>query len=45
MAVYKCAKCGEKISNLLPDIIRCPSCAHKILYKMRENVAREIKGR
>ncbi len=42
MSSYKCAKCGEKITNLQPGIIRCPSCAHKILYKMRDNVAKEV---
>ena len=42
---YKCAKCGEKINSLPPGIIRCPSCANKILYKMRDNVTKELKAR
>lgn len=45
MSSYKCAKCGEKITNLPPGIIRCPSCAHKVLYKMRDNVAKEVKAK
>jgi len=42
---FKCAKCGEVIQELPEGIIRCPSCANKILYKMRDNVAKDIKGR
>lgn len=45
MSSYKCAKCGEKITNLPPGIIRCPSCAHKVLYKMRDTVAKEVKAK
>lgn len=42
---YKCAKCGEKLTSMPQGIIRCPSCANKILYKMRDNVAKEVKAR
>ena len=42
---YKCAKCGEKIHGLSPGTLRCPSCANKILYKMRDSVGKEIKAR
>jgi DNA-directed RNA polymerase subunit RPC12/RpoP len=41
---FKCAKCGEKINSLPEGIIRCPSCANKILYKVRENVAKNLKA-
>ncbi len=45
MASYRCAKCGEIVSELQPGMIRCPSCASKILHKMREDVAKDVKAR
>ena len=42
---YRCAKCGNVIQSMTPGIIRCPSCANKILFKVRENVAKDIKAR
>ena len=42
---YKCAKCGEVIQSMPQGIIRCPSCANKIMYRVRENVAKDIKAR
>ncbi len=45
MAVYKCAKCGEKITNIEAGMIRCPACANKILYKVREPVAKDVQAR
>ncbi len=43
---YRCAKCGGRIETL-PEggLIRCPSCANKILYKLRDSVAKDIKAR
>ncbi len=45
MSSYKCAKCGEIIPSMPQGVIRCPSCANKILYKMRDNVTKDIKAR
>jgi len=45
MAAYRCAKCGGILNELPSGIIRCPSCANKILYKLRENVAKDVKAR
>jgi len=43
---YRCAKCGEKIPEIAEgSIIRCPSCANKILYKLRDGVAKDVKAR
>jgi len=42
---FKCAKCGEKLPALPEGIIRCPSCANKIIYKVRDNVAKDVKAR
>ncbi|MBU1136251.1 MAG: DNA-directed RNA polymerase subunit P [Nanoarchaeota archaeon] len=36
MAVYKCFKCGKKISNkILEKRFTCPNCNGKIFYKPR----------
>jgi DNA-directed RNA polymerase subunit RPC12/RpoP len=43
--MYKCAKCGETFNKLPEGMIRCPSCAWKILYKTRAGVAKNIKAR
>jgi DNA-directed RNA polymerase subunit RPC12/RpoP len=46
MMAFRCAKCGEKIASLQEgSIIRCPSCANKILYKLRDSVAKDVKAR
>jgi DNA-directed RNA polymerase subunit RPC12/RpoP len=45
MASYKCIKCGNVVLALQPGMVRCPSCANKILYKMRDNVAKDVKAR
>lgn len=43
--MYKCGKCGETFERLPDGVIRCPQCAYKILYKLREPVAKEVKAR
>lgn len=42
---YRCAKCGEVINALPEGILRCPVCAYKIMYKVREPIAKNIKAR
>ncbi|MDI9644030.1 MAG: DNA-directed RNA polymerase subunit P [Candidatus Verstraetearchaeota archaeon] len=48
MANYLCEKCGKVIKSEdligLPGI-RCPSCSHRILYKSRSPIIREIRAR
>lgn len=43
--MYKCGKCNEKFATVIEGSIRCPVCAHKVLYKLREPVAKEVKAR
>jgi DNA-directed RNA polymerase subunit RPC12/RpoP len=42
---YKCGKCGYEIENLAEGLVRCPSCAYKILYKNRQPVAKNVRAR
>lgn len=43
--MYKCGKCGEIFNKLPEGIIRCPACASKVLYKLREPVVKKVKAR
>lgn len=43
--MYKCGKCGAVFDRLPQGVIRCPQCAYKILYKVRDPIAKEIKAR
>ena len=43
--MYKCAKCGEKFDKLPEGMIRCPSCAFKIIYKQRGPITKSIQAR
>ena len=45
MNMYKCGKCGEKFASLGEGSVRCPVCANKVVYKMREPVVKEVKAR
>ncbi|MBS3078748.1 DNA-directed RNA polymerase subunit P [Candidatus Pacearchaeota archaeon] len=41
MAVYKCFKCGKKITNNnLEKRFLCPSCGSKIFYKPRTQLVK-----
>ena len=41
MAIYKCFKCGKKItSNILQKRFLCPSCGSKIFYKPRKHTTK-----
>lgn len=42
---YKCGKCGYLVDTLSEGLVRCPSCAYKILYKVRQPVAKTVKAR
>ncbi|MBI4053449.1 MAG: DNA-directed RNA polymerase subunit P [Candidatus Diapherotrites archaeon] len=43
--LYKCGKCGAAINALYDGPIRCPACAYKVLYKVRDPVAKELTAR
>ena len=43
--MYKCGKCGEKFNKLPDGMVRCPVCAHKVLYKSRVQVAKHVPAR
>ncbi|MCD6549418.1 DNA-directed RNA polymerase subunit P [Candidatus Micrarchaeota archaeon] len=40
--MYVCGKCGRTIKSLDEHFVRCPYCGHRIIYKVRAPVAREI---
>jgi len=41
MAIYKCFKCGKKITNkALEKRFLCPYCGSKIFYKPRMHIAK-----
>ncbi len=39
---YKCGKCGCVVDFTPDGLVRCPSCAYKILYKTRQPVAKNV---
>jgi DNA-directed RNA polymerase subunit RPC12/RpoP len=39
---YKCGKCGYVVDSLSEGLVRCPSCAYKILYKTRQPIAKNV---
>ena len=43
--MYKCGKCGETFPELPKGVIRCPVCAHKVLFRVREPLTKELKAR
>ena len=42
--MYKCGKCGETFDQLPQGIIRCPACAYKVFFKVRQPVAKKVKA-
>ena len=43
--MYKCAKCGERFDKLQEGVIRCPTCAFRVIYKERGPIAKKLKAR
>ncbi len=43
--MYKCIKCAEVFDDFPKGVIRCPACAYKIVFKVRDQVAKTIKAR
>lgn len=42
---FKCGKCGKVVEDLPDGLVRCPACANKVLYKLRQPIAKEVKAR
>jgi len=41
---YQCEKCGQVFDELPRGVFRCPSCAYKIISKLRQPVLRKVKA-
>lgn len=42
---YRCGQCGKEVKLSRVDKIRCVYCGYRILFKIRERVARRVKAR
>ncbi|HLC36345.1 MAG TPA: DNA-directed RNA polymerase subunit P [archaeon] len=42
--MYKCTKCGTISDTVSAGVIRCPSCANKMFFKIRQPIAKTIKA-
>lgn len=42
--MYRCQKCGNEFENVSEGIIRCPSCAHKVLYRKRDPIGKIVSA-
>ena len=43
--MYKCSNCGELFDTLPDGVIRCPKCASKVLYKVRDPITKDVIAR
>ena len=43
--MYKCIKCGATFEEFPKGMVSCPSCAGKIITKMRSEVTKSVKAR
>ncbi len=43
--MYKCVKCGKEFDELPKGLVRCPSCAYRVLIKLRSPVTKKVKAR
>lgn len=41
---YQCEKCGEVFDEMPKGVFRCPSCAYKIISKLKQPVLRKVKS-
>ncbi len=41
--MYICGSCSREIELGTDELVRCPFCGHKILYKERPKVGRRVK--
>ncbi len=42
--MYKCGKCGKLIEKTPEENVRCPVCAYKVLYKVRQPVTKTTRA-
>ena len=40
--MYKCRKCKKDVKQLDTKFVRCPYCGSRVLYKMRQPIAKDI---
>jgi len=40
---YRCAKCRTEVQSVPEGLVRCPSCGHRIMYKLRDPLSKEVK--
>lgn len=42
--MYVCSnpKCAKRIDSIDTKFIRCPHCGHRVLYKSRQPLARDV---
>ncbi|MCX8158173.1 MAG: DNA-directed RNA polymerase subunit P [Candidatus Diapherotrites archaeon] len=45
MATYRCVACGRVFDTISKSLIRCPSCAYRVVEKVRPPVTKKIKAR
>ncbi|RLG71105.1 MAG: DNA-directed RNA polymerase subunit P [Candidatus Iainarchaeum archaeon] len=43
--MYKCMRCKTTVESLPRGNIRCPNCAYRIFFKVRQPVVKKIKAR
>ncbi|MEE8168270.1 MAG: DNA-directed RNA polymerase subunit P [Candidatus Hydrothermarchaeales archaeon] len=42
---YRCGNCNREVGLSDGELIRCPFCGHKILFKERSKVAKTTNAR
>ncbi len=42
--MYVCAACGKEVKEI-GEIVRCPFCGYRILYKARQPIGKRVKAR
>lgn len=43
--MFKCGRCGEKFEALPKGVLRCPVCAYKVIFKLRDPITKKIQAR
>ncbi len=43
--MYKCIKCGNMFEDSSKGLVRCPSCASRIVEKMRPPITKKLSAR
>jgi DNA-directed RNA polymerase subunit RPC12/RpoP len=40
---YVCGQCGKEVQSIAEGMVRCPSCGYRLLYKVRDPIAKTVK--